>query len=616
MPVLVPDALGVLHYNGFTFPATTTVSPALTNNVSEDGRSYKSSSYEITATCVLSYEDNYDSITPVGKTSTDDYLTFLRARFSAVRGNFCFANWGYGTIVLNGPVTTPTFIPPNGSAVRAATTYPVTHIPLTVGPKVDIIECRFAGYNKMVVLKIRFTFEIYNSTQASAWDASQRKLTEMALSRSWTTNESGYVARETKGFVRYWRIFDDAPTEIFDEQDYISSIVVPPLPGYQRSQRFDPDMDGRGIRFTITDTPIESPLPFVAPIRHMRMTHSISSGFNPSMNYFNFWMVHFDIDVEVLKNYPKLMAMPILSQMILERMQNVFAAAINNNGQLFVPRLNNKHLLWDMRITDDVTSNRFNWEMTWRCMFNLSNALAISKVLSYPTGDPNNNWASWLVGMFGIQGVSAPNIILETIYRPVSAASGEGIPSVIYDHYNYPPTIPYQPTTFEPPSGGGAPIGPPFDNYHTFSSSHRFESNSQTYSGQQGYGTSGAPYSPRSGTGPSGGVSPPGTGSPTPSNSSYKIGPTSSFYVNHGFAERVGALPAIPTAASYGGYGLTEIGKSATEITQYTIAGGIPVYRIDWYTKYALPVEILPNVNPYTQLSLTLTENQINVPIS
>lgn len=611
MPVLVPDALGVLHYNGFTFPATTTVSPVLTNNLSEDNRNYKSSTYEITAECFVSSEDTYEIFS--ADTSTTNLMTAIRQRFSAVNGNFCFANWGYGTIVLNGAVTTPVYIPPNSTSVRAATTYNVTHVPLSTGPKVDILECRFVGYSKAIHLKIKFTFEIYNSTQAAAWTSDNRKLIEMSISRSWRVGESGYVTRETKGSVRYWVVFANEAL-IDNDYSWISNTVVSPLPQYQRTQQFDPDLDGRGFKFTITDTPIESPLPFIAPIRTMRMVHSVSSGFNRANEYFNSWMIHFDIDCEVLCGRSKLECMPLLSQMILERMQNVFGAIPTADGSgLFVPRLVNKHLLWNLHITDEVTSNKFNWEMDWKCVFSLTQMLQLSKVLSYPTSNPESNWATWLLGMFGIQNVSAPGMELKTIYRPVSAASGENTPSVLYDRNVYGPTIPYGPPAFVESGGSGA-IGAPYSNYTSFQNHHRIESNSNTFTGAQGYGSEAVPYQPRDGRSASGGLAPPGTGTSPNSSSSYKVAPTDSRYITHGHAERVGAPPAIPTLVSYNGVPLVEIGKSATELTVSTIAGGIPVYRVAWYLGYAFGQELSPTVNPYQGLSLTLTEPQINEP--
>ena len=125
-------------------------------------------------------------------------------------------------------------------------------------------------------------------------------------------------------------------------------------------------------------------------------------------------MVNFDIDVEVLRDYEKKSTFPLIAQIIGERMQNITGGQFDTENQVWKARLNNKHLLWDVRITDEVTSNRWSMDCTWRCTFDLAKAIELSKILSFPTSNPENNWAQWLTGMFGIQGVSAPRLQLSS----------------------------------------------------------------------------------------------------------------------------------------------------------------------------------------------------------
>lgn len=609
MPVTVPDAVGILHYNGFTFPATTSVVPRKRTVVSEDGATYKCSEYKIVADCLVSCEDTYEAIAAAA--TTDTLMTYLNKVFAKVGGNFGFINWGFGTIVLNGSITTTDKIPPsNEAAMRTPTTYAVTHTPLEKGPVAHLDECSFTGFNKSLQLKVTFEFQIYDAVDAAVWSADNRKMTEMTLARSWTVNQAGYLTRVTKGHIRFWVVFDAfGSTFINQEFNFIAQTVVPAIPSYQREQSYDPDIDNRGFTFTITDSPIESPLPFVAPIRKMDMTHSVSSGLSSQQGFFNRWKVGFNVDVECMQDRSKQECFNIIGQIILERMANLFNAG-NDGTQLFVGRIDNKHLLMSMGITDHVTSNKFTLDMEWLCIFKLDQLLSASKVLSRPQAAIQNNWAAWSLAMTGIQGFSSPNFTLQTVQRQVNASNLNQIPSTLYDTFTTPQAPGYQPGSYSDPSGGGN-IQAPYTNYSHFSNKHRIETDSQTRALPKGFNASGAGYSGRDGASSSGGLAPPSTGTAAGASSSYRIGPTQNTYTMHGQAERVGALPAIPTLVTYDGIALAEVGKSVVELTQYTLGGGIPAYRVMWYMSYALPYEIPPGTNPYTKLNVTLTEGTV-----
>lgn len=614
MPVISPEALGVLHYNGFTFPATTSVYPSRKTVIAPDGYTYKCSEYTITAELVISANDVYDSILGIPpSTQTDNILTVLRGIFSPVGRPFCFANWGFGVICLNGPVTLPNFIPPSSTPIsapaRPTNVYTPTHVPIEPGPKVDIDNCEFIGYNKAVHLRVTFTFQIFDSIDASFYQ--ENKIIEMSLNRSWTVNEAGYFGRETKGRIRFWRQALPGTHQAFEhEYDFIASTVVPPLPGYQRTQRYDPDIDNRGFSFTITDTPIESPLPYVAPIRTLKLVHSINSGLNSTSNYFNWWNINFTVDCEVFREYPKIAAFPVIAQMMLERMGKILKAEFDQEaGQLFVRRFDNKHLLTNVRISDEVTSNRFHMEFDWRCMFNLRDAINLSKILSPPTAKPTNTWYAWMESMFGIQGVSSPGVSLTTISRPVSAASAHSTLSTLYDrafYYQPPAYDSYEPVSEYPPEN----IQAPYTNYIGYTAKHTFRSETNTYARPRGFET-GTSYYPRNGSDSSGGLVPPGSGTGIPSADTYKIAPTTTIYELVGGAQRVGAIPAIPTLATYDGKALVEVATPIIELTAHTIAGGTPVFTVLWKLSYALPDEMTQGVNPFSKLNLTLTEQTV-----
>lgn len=610
MPVTVPDAVGILHYNGFTFPATTSVVPRKRTVVSEDGTTYQYSEYRVVADCLVSCEDTYEAI--AAGSTTDTLMTYLTKVFAKVGGTFGFINWGFGSIVLNGAVTTTDKIPPSNEAnVRTPATYATTHVPIEEGPVVHLDECSFTGFNKSLKLKVTFEFRIYDAVDAAVWTADNRKMIEMTLQRSWTVNQAGYLSRVTKGHVRYWVVFNDnGATFINQEFNFIAQYVVPAIPSYQREQSYDPDVDNRGFTFTISDIPTESPLPFVAPIRKMELVHSVQSGLTSQQGFFNRWKVLFNVEVECMQDRSKTECFPIIGQIILERMQNLFGALSVDGTQLVAKAINNKHMLMSMGIVDTVTSNKFSLDMEWLCTFRLDQLLTASKILSRPSAAVQNNWNAWSQAMIGIQGVSAPNFILQTEHRPVSASSAEQTPKRVYDQFVPPQAPGYStPELSGPPPNSG--IQGPFDNYSHFSARHRIESDSQTRTAPKGFNSSGSGYSPRDGASTSGGLAPPSAGVASPSTNAYRIGPTQNTYALYGQAERVGGVPAIPTLATYDGVILAEVGKSAVELTQYTISGGIPVYRVMWYMSYALPAEIPPGTNPYSKLNLTLSEGTV-----
>lgn len=610
MPVTVPDAVGILHYNGFTFPATTTVVPRKRTILAEDGATYKCSEYTITAECLVSCEDTYDQI--AAGSTTDTLMTYLTKVFAKVGGTFGFINWGFGTIVLNSNVVTTDMIPPsNETGVRTPTTYQPTHTPIEKGPIVHLDNCSFTGFNKSLLLKVTFEFQIYDSIDAAVWSSDNRKIVEMSLQRSWTVNQAGYLTRSTKGHIRFWVVLNNFDaTAINQEFNFICSTVVPQIASYQREQSYDPDPDNRGFSFTITDIPNESPLIFVAPIRKMDLTHSISSGLTNQQGYFHRWRVGFNIDVECMQDRSKTECFGIIGQIVLERMANLFGAISVDGTSLVTKGFDNRHMLMNMSIMDKVTSNKFSMDLEWLCSFRLDQILNASKILSRPQSAIQNNWSAWTSAMVGIQGFSAPNFILQTMQRPVSAASNQQTPSSIYDQFNTPIAPGYTPTELSgPPPNTG--IGAPYTNYSHFSARHRISSDSQTRTVPKGFNSSGSGYSGRTGTDSSGGLAPPSAGVASPSTSSYRIGPTQNTYTLYGQAERIGAVPAIPTLTTYDGAILAEVGKSAVELTQYTISGGIPVYRVMWYISYALPNEIPPGVNPYSKLNVTLSEGTV-----
>lgn len=611
MPNAVPEAVGILHYNGFTFPATTTVRPVRTTLIGDDKVTYKGSKYEIEAECLVTAEDTYEAIGP--SATTDALITYLRNVFSVNYGNFGFINWGFGRIVLNGPVSIPAYIPPSSTpGLRNAATYAVTHIPLETGPVVDLQECRFIGYNRAVQLVVKFEFIIFDHAESAVWRSDNRKIVEMTLARSWSVSEAGFLTRNTKGSIRFWMVLsqDAGAANVIDQEfDFVCYQVVPPIPGYQRTQQYEIDTDNRGFKFTIVDTPIESPLPFIAPIRHMDMVHRVSSGIEPSQGSFEQWAVSFDFDVEVIAGRAKMECVPILGQIMLERMQNILGAQTDGT-KMFLKRLNINHYLTGLTITDYVTKNRFSMSAQWKCIFNLANLITISKILSRPQALVQNNWVLWMQNMLGIQGVSSPRFSLKTFDRPVNVRDGVQYPKTLYDTYNYPtaPEIEGTVLGLESPSGG---IGAPYTNYIHFNSNHRIETESYNYSGKRSYGSSVETYVPRQNDG-SGGNAPPSSGVPAPSDTTYRVGPTSNTYVCYGSAQRIGAPPAVPVLVSYDGIPLVEVGKSAVEVSQMTIGQGTPVYNVSWFFRYQLPNEIPPGVNPFSRLNLTLSERTIN----
>jgi hypothetical protein len=336
-----------------------------------------------------------------------------------------------------------------------------------------------------------------------------------------------------------------------------------------------------------------------------------------SQYYFNRWLTSFNIDVEVVREWPKFVAFAAVGQMILERMQFALGGFVNNgpNGQMLIQKgWDNKHILTSLEIDDEVTSNNFSVSVSWQCLFRLDRLIHQSKILTRPSAAWQNDWAAWSGYMLGIQGVSSPMINLNTVQANVNGTCiGGQYLSGIQDLLQTPQAQAYTPYDWSNPNFSTG-IGAPFNNYLYYYNRHRMETKPNRFNFPRGHSQdpNNAPM-PRDGANAAGGLGPPSSGPPnTPSVASYQIAPVQNRYVMHGHAQRAGAMPAIPTLITYDGGNAYEVDSSMTQIEQYVTNTGVPIYKASWYIPYILPYEIPSGINPYSKLAITLTEPMIN----
>lgn len=354
------SAVGTVSYNNFVFPAPVKIRIQMQPIYNADGRTLKWNEYRITV------ETPIVSEAPSGS-STDTVMTALRARLSAPAKNLVITGIGIGTIQI-------------GPSYTADVNY---------GPKPTILTWEPIGSSQACRLVWSCTAAIRDCNAGTGSNI------DFSYSITHTIDEKGYTTRVVNGSLEIAGSRNGTEiTATADDNRTTITNAFPPLPQFHRVMSFTVSPDRKHLNFSLTDTQIQSDLPYPPNIVRCSVRHRCGTGLQQG---FNMWTNSISGTVEVAPGTSKAEAWRQILLIVAAR------RIASQSGQVIAPSADgtaNKPsgtvIIEHVEIDEDLFGHSISFSVSWRLSVSLETFFQASGLFyQYPAFD----WQTWLSSM-------------------------------------------------------------------------------------------------------------------------------------------------------------------------------------------------------------------------
>lgn len=411
----VPE-VGLLRYNGVTFPPQCNLSVQITPKRDSAGRTIKYSTYALTVKTIFVGSDleRYRSI-PGGTSPEVDYtLEYIRSRLLQAGGELIVAGKGLGMDLAINAVGA-TYSPAPGSTFRSFRLDP------TFGPFPTVLNWQPLASNQAceVTWSVEFTIPVCNSLLTRTGGSPYSPFLEFNYSVSWNISEEGVTSRTIEGYYEVLGYRSsavsspgmtgraDVPHMTADEVWPKVYEKFPLLTGFRRAFSRHLSADKRSMDFTITDTEIPSNNPYFPYMVRMDLSHRVSLQMPTAAGL----MANNTISgtISVAPGVPRRLAWFAFTNVVASR----FMASLNKTyGNRANRQIKIVPVVTSISIEEQIFGRELSFEFSWRFATTLDNLLSHSGLFSPVYGgagafNPNRpvmprtklTWTEWTKSM-------------------------------------------------------------------------------------------------------------------------------------------------------------------------------------------------------------------------
>lgn len=264
------DRIGVVAYNGFSFPAPMQVSISGVAVPDSSGRTYKYLNWMLTVEGVYVSEDG-PTDTDIGE-AFDTRMEDLRCKLTAPAKELVLTDKGFGELVVN-----------EGQVEGGATQVPSNYggggaLDSMFGPKPNISRWEQVGSNRAIRMVWTCLVTIPECCTVPAY---RLELAQFNYSISWNITEEGMTVRTISGLlevpVTRAAAGNRIPPDSADAYRPEVQKSFPQLDQFHRTQTYSLSEDKRTLQFTITDTEIPSDNAYFPGMLRIDIQHDTNS---------------------------------------------------------------------------------------------------------------------------------------------------------------------------------------------------------------------------------------------------------------------------------------------------------------------------------------------------
>ena len=401
MPRLL-SAVGVVSYNGFTFPAPLNAEVSVQTRYDSSNRVVKFHTYTINIRAIIVSDD---APTSTANLAVDDNIENIRCRLLKAGGSLKFIGQGMGTdFVINDD---DIYVDPSSGANVAS--YKIDH---TYGPKPLSLLLRPVGSNRAI--EIVWTVEV---TIPGCCDDSPRNnlnFDDYTYTVAWDISSEGITSRIIQGRLEVpgYRLtakdgLTDAPGDrlIFQHADQVWNDIYATFPlidGFRRDQRRSLSQDRKVLEFTITDTEIGSDNPLFPYMVRMDVAHNASASLP-----FVKWSSSLSGAIEIAPGTPKSFAWIAFRKILEQRFKFARDLMVKNQGQKETKDEIYRPLLTSLSMTELLYGRRLQFSAEWWFTADLKTVFQGTGLFTPVVTNPDSagelvDWRAWTGSMFQI----------------------------------------------------------------------------------------------------------------------------------------------------------------------------------------------------------------------
>lgn len=466
------SAVGIVSYNGYTFPAPFDAEVVATPRRDSAGRAIKYVTYHITIRAVIVPDD--PPLSTAG-TLVDDNLENIRCRLTKAGGSFRFVGQGLGAdFSIN---DTSSYVDPrDGSSMISLKIEP------SFGPFPTLLSWKPIGSNRAVQIVWSCEVTVPECCELQYTMQSYPRALEHNYTLSWDINDEGATTRIVQG--RYevggFRIGaasgttggggpGSRPLSVADQSWDVLFQRFPQPVGFHREVRRHMSPDHRTMEYVITDTEIPSDNPLFPYMVKMNIHHNLSASLPNMLRSYNTIAGSITIAPGAPRHWSWLAFSKIVHQRLSLSKDLLSPTIGGHTGGPTVFKAT--PIITDFSINEDIYSRTFSFSMRWRFSASLNNIFRGSGLFKpitnqalagTDTSQTSLSWQAWTAsmrevansdrGLANMQFTPADDIIL-TVCDPqviptVNAAARKHVPTIEENLLPAPPPVPPQDSSY------------------------------------------------------------------------------------------------------------------------------------------------------------------------